>query len=235
MQPADDLGTGPAEPVAAVHEQPQRDGGVIDHHEAQTAAAQAGHSHAVGVDRVGFAALTGVEHPHPGGQLGRHVQHRLAVRDQALGDMPADPSATLDCPDPVREPATGLKHLLVAVRVSTVPAVSLNLLALVDDLDRGRPLMRIHPNNYPSQRTFSSHAPLWTMARRATLLRAGQTPLEPLLAAVTGGHMPNQSHTQKPWTAACESDPPATSTQPGRAEVVDQVEQVAPMSWTGTT
>src|SRR6185295_15591016 len=65
------------------------------------------------------------------------------------------------------------------------------------------------------------------LARRATLLRAGQSPLEPLPAAVTGGRMPDESHTNEPWTAANESNPPATSTQPGRAEVVDQIKQVA--------
>jgi hypothetical protein len=36
--------------------------------------------------------------------------------------------------------------------------------------------------------------------------------------------MPDESHTLKPWTA--ESNPPTTSTQPGRAEVVDQIKQV---------
>src|SRR6185437_7139823 len=30
-----------------------------------------------------------------------------------------------------------------------------------------------------------------------------------------------------PWTAAEQSNPPATSTQPGRAEVVDQIKEVA--------
>jgi hypothetical protein len=44
---------------------------------------------------------------------------------------------------------------------------------------------------------------------------------------VTGGRTPDESHTHEPWTAASESNPPATSTQPGRAEVVDQIKQVA--------
>jgi hypothetical protein len=30
-----------------------------------------------------------------------------------------------------------------------------------------------------------------------------------------------------PWTAAEQSNPPATSTQPGRAQVVDQIKEVA--------
>ncbi len=40
---------------------------------------------------------------------------------------------------------------------------------------------------------------------------------------MAGGRTPKESHTQKPWTVARESNPPATSTQPGRAEVVDQI------------
>ena len=66
---ADDLGAGPAQLVAAVHQQPQRDGDVVGHDLAQAWAAQAGHGHAVRVDRVGLAALAGVEDPHPGRQL----------------------------------------------------------------------------------------------------------------------------------------------------------------------
>jgi len=51
--------------------------------------------------------------------------------------------------------------------------------------------------------------------------------LEPLPATVTSGRTPDQSHTHVLWTAARESNPPVTSTQPGRAEAVDQVKQVA--------
>ena len=65
----------------------------------------AGHGDAVRVDRVGLAALAGGEHPHPRGQLRRHVHHGLAVGDQPLGDVPADAVAALDRPDPVRDAA----------------------------------------------------------------------------------------------------------------------------------
>jgi hypothetical protein len=95
------FGTGPAQLVAAVHQQPQRYGGVIGGHRAQSGAAQLGDGHAVGVDRVGLAALAGVEHPHPRRQLGRHIQDSFAVGDQALGDVAADPGATLDGPNAI--------------------------------------------------------------------------------------------------------------------------------------
>ena len=52
-----------------------------------------------------------------------HVQDGLAVGDQALGDVPADPGAALHRPDPVRDTAAGGEHLLVAVGVRAVPAL----------------------------------------------------------------------------------------------------------------
>jgi hypothetical protein len=61
----------------------------------------------VGVDRVGLAALAGVEHSRPRGQFRGHVENGFAVGDQALGDVPADPGTPLDRPHPVRELAAG--------------------------------------------------------------------------------------------------------------------------------
>jgi hypothetical protein len=36
------------------------------------------------------------QHPHPGGQLGRHVQDLFAVADQPLGQRPADAVGAFD-------------------------------------------------------------------------------------------------------------------------------------------
>jgi hypothetical protein len=107
VDPVDNLGAGAAQLVAAVNQQSQGDGGIVDLDPAQSGAAQSGHGHAVRVDRVGLAALPGVEDPHPGGQFRRHVQDGLAVGDQPLGDVPPDAGASLDRPDPVRELAAG--------------------------------------------------------------------------------------------------------------------------------
>ena len=167
---ADDLGAGPAQLVAAVDQQPQRDGGVVGHDLPQARAAQPGHGHAVGVDRVGLAALAGVEHPHPRRQLRRHVEHGLAVGDQALGDVPADAGAALHRPDPVRELPAGRQHLLVAVGVGAEAALRQDLLAFVDD-SRSWPTACADPSRSPHDPSMSLLArTLWTMARRATLL-----------------------------------------------------------------
>lgn len=50
----------------------------------------------MGVGVAGLAALTGGEHPHPGRQFGRHVHHRLALAQESLGDVTADPGKSLD-------------------------------------------------------------------------------------------------------------------------------------------
>jgi hypothetical protein len=101
----------------------------------------------VRVDRVGLAALAGGEHPHPGRQFRWHVEHRFAVGDQPLRDVPADAVAALDCPDPLRVAPAGGEHRPVAVPVGTEPATRQDHLPTVDDLDRRRPLVRIHPDD----------------------------------------------------------------------------------------
>jgi hypothetical protein len=124
----------------------------------------------VGVDRVGLAALAGIEHPHPRRQLRRHVQDGFPVGDQTLGDVPADPGATLDRPHPPGELAARGKHLLVAGSVRAVPAFGQYPLLLVDDLDRGRPLVRIHPDHHTAHALCSSLVHSGRMSRRAMLL-----------------------------------------------------------------
>jgi hypothetical protein len=162
VDPADDLGAGPARLIAAIHQQPQGDRRVVDLDLTQAGAAQPRHGHAVRVDRVGLACLPGVEHPHPRRQLGRHVHDGFAVGDQALGDVAADPGAALHRPHPVREPAAGREHRLVATSVGAVPALREYLLPLVDDLDRGRPLVRIHPDHHTAHPLHLLARVLWT-------------------------------------------------------------------------
>jgi hypothetical protein len=92
------------------------------------------------------------------------------------------------CPDSPRSPrsapatAAPLPHRPVAGRVGGIPAPARDGLIAGHDLDRGRTLVRVHPDDHlvhPSPPTRSCCA---CRARRALLLRAGQTPLEPLPA-----------------------------------------------------
>jgi hypothetical protein len=101
----------------------------------------------VRVDRVGLTTLTGGEHSSAGGQLRRHVHDGFAIGNQALRDVPADAAAALNRPDPVVVPAAGGEHRLVAVAVGAEPALADGLLTVIDDLDGGRPLVRVHAND----------------------------------------------------------------------------------------
>jgi hypothetical protein len=53
-----------------------------------------------GVGQVGLAGAAGPQQPSAGGQLGRHVQDRLASGDQQLRDAAAQAGGALDCPAP---------------------------------------------------------------------------------------------------------------------------------------
>ncbi len=78
---------------------------------------------------------------------------------------------------------------------------------LVDDLDRGRQLVGIDPDDHVLR--VVAHVllppvldPLWT-ARWALLLRAGQSLLEPRLVTVIGGlQTDSEPHQNSRWAAA---------------------------------
>src|SRR6266542_766777 len=66
--------------------------------------------------------------------------------------------------------------------------------------------------------------PSGSSARRATLLRAEQTPLEPLPASgARRDRTPEESHTNPPVGSREESVPSSTSTEPGPARAVAPV------------
>src|SRR4051812_21724338 len=113
----------------------------------------------------------------------------------------ADPGAALNGPHPVGELAAGREHLLVAVGVGAEAALELELLASVDDFDRGRPLVRIHPDHHTTHRVASPRSYTVEDGEEGNATSSRAYPLEPLPAAVTGGRTPNESHTLMPWTA----------------------------------
>ena len=109
---------------------------------------QPGQRHRVRIHRVGFPSLASGEQAGPGGQLRWHTGDRLAVGDQALREVAADPIAALHRPDTVLELPPRGQHRPVTVPVSAEPAPRQHLLPFIDDLDGGRALMRIHPDDH---------------------------------------------------------------------------------------
>jgi hypothetical protein len=114
----------------------------------------------------------------------------LAVGDQPVGDVLADPGAALDRPDPLRPPAGVGQQGGEPLSIGGEPAATKNLLAGGHDLDRDRALVRVHPDHNP--RLVLLHllhvllslalGPSMGRAGRAPLRTAGHTPLEPLAA-----------------------------------------------------
>jgi hypothetical protein len=102
----------------------------------------------VRIDRVGLAPVAGGEHPHLSRQLRRHIQDDLAVVHQAVRQMPADAVAALHRPDPGRELSRRRQHLGITSLVRAVRPGRQHRGLLIDDLDRGRALMRVHPDDH---------------------------------------------------------------------------------------
>lgn len=97
---------------------------------------------------VSLATVTGGEDPHLRGQLRRHIDHALPVVDQPVRDVFADAVAALDRPDPLVELPAGFEHLAIPGLVGAVPANGLDLAVFVDDLNRGRALVWVHPDDH---------------------------------------------------------------------------------------
>jgi hypothetical protein len=166
-----------------------------------------------------FAALTGVEHPGPGGQLGRHIQYPFAVGQQPLRERPAGAVRAFDRPDPVRPLPAHLPHSPIAIRGHRQRAHHSQHLPSVAGLERHRPLMRIHPNDHSihHRRLLLTSTQLGQRGR-ATLLRATADPLEPRLATVPGRAARHERATPKlrGRAAARESVRPGTYPQTDR-------------------
>lgn len=149
----------------------------------------------------------GVEEPDPGGELGWDVDDLFAVLEEPLGQRSACAVASLDCPDPLRPAVDVLAHRGVAGAIGGEPPRSKSLFVLVDDLDRGRQLVGIDPDDdalrmLPHVLLPPVLDPMWT-ARWALLLRAGQSLLEPRLVTVTGGlQTDSEPHQISRWAAA---------------------------------
>jgi hypothetical protein len=115
---------------------------------AQPPHAGGGQRDRVRVGGIGLAALPGSEHPRAGRQLGRHIHHLLTIGQQPVRQMPADPLASLDRPDPLRPVLRLREHRPVPGGVGGIPSTLPDGLITGHDLDGGGALVRVHPNDY---------------------------------------------------------------------------------------
>ena len=84
VEPARDLVLGPAQVPVPPGPYPQHRRMVIRRHRAPGSGVQHRDRHRQGVVRVVLVTGPGGQQPHPGAQLGLHVQHPLAGGDQLL-------------------------------------------------------------------------------------------------------------------------------------------------------
>ena len=101
VQPVEGLGPGAGQLITAVAQHPQHGQLRIGADFAQSLVPQRDHDDRVRVRGVGLAALPGIEHPGPGSQLGRHIQHPFPAGQQPLREGAADAVRTLHRPDPL--------------------------------------------------------------------------------------------------------------------------------------
>ena len=102
MQPADGLVAGPGKVTMPLGPHLQHGGMILGEHRALGRGPQRGDRHREGVIRVILVGVPGLQQPHPGGQLGRHVQHLLTGGDQLLGEQMPQPGGALHRPGPLR-------------------------------------------------------------------------------------------------------------------------------------
>jgi hypothetical protein len=88
--------------VAAIRQQPEH-GDVIIRADGQKVGAVLGDGgDAAGVDAVGLAAVTGLQHAGARGQRRGHVEHGLAGGDELLGEQAPETAGAFDGPHPLR-------------------------------------------------------------------------------------------------------------------------------------
>jgi hypothetical protein len=108
----------------------------------------------VGIQRVGLAVVAGVEEPDPGRELGWDVHYVLAGLEQTLGQWSAGAVASLDRPNPLGPRLRVGPHRGVPGLVGAEPARAEQPLVTVDDLDGGRELVGIDPDDHLRHRVL---------------------------------------------------------------------------------
>jgi hypothetical protein len=147
------------------------------------------------ISGVAPAAVADRQHPHPGGQLGWHVQDLLAVANQPLGQRPPEAVSALNRPTPVRPscrpPTQGLvalnggRNTLAVEQVAVLIQCGGGMGGPVGvDADRHRHGGRLSRGRQApgGQADFGQGRPLWSHSRSG----AGRT-AQPFLSQPEGG------------------------------------------------
>jgi hypothetical protein len=154
VEPVDGLGAHGDQVLAAVGQQVQHDRVVLDADLPQPRRTLGGDRDRDRIVGVGLAAVAGRQHPDPGGELGRHVHHPLAVSDQLLGHGSADPVGTLDRPAPLRPAPSPLEQALIAGTCGGEALLVQQLAVVVEGGGGMGGLVRVDPDRHWHPGTF---------------------------------------------------------------------------------
>ena len=101
VQPAGDLVAGPGQVPVPLGPDLQHGGVIVGGHVPPDLRPQRRDRHRQGVVRVVLVGVPGLQQPHPGGQLRRHIQHLLPGGDQLLGQQVPQPGGAFHRPGPL--------------------------------------------------------------------------------------------------------------------------------------
>ena len=148
LEPVHGLDPQPGELLTAVAQHPQRFELPVGAQDTQRLGTDRDDRYGVRIPGIGLAVVAGVEEPDPGSQLGRHVHHLLARLEEPLCQGSTGAVAALERPDPLRPSLCIVPHRGVAGLVGAEPAGTEQRLVPVDDLDGGRELVGIDPDDH---------------------------------------------------------------------------------------
>jgi hypothetical protein len=155
MQPADDLGAGPAQVAVPLGPDLQHRRVIVGPDLPDTGRAQRRDRDRAGIAGVVLVHITGGQQPDPRTELGLDIQHPLTRGQQLLGQQVAHPPGTLDCPGALRPGRSPPQQLIRLPGAGTYPQLTQFLLGRADHHRRVRGLVRIDPDHHCRHGTTS--------------------------------------------------------------------------------
>ena len=189
VQPADDLGPGPAQVPVAL-------GPHLQHRRVVVGLAPRGgpaeRSAAIATERASLGSflfvVPGRQQPHPGAELGLHVEDPLAGRDQLLGQQVPQARGALDRPGPLRPGRRPRQQPLGLGRRGPHPHLAQRLLApRRSPPPCASPCAGRHRSSLPPSTAPSSSSGARTVAGMPDFGSAGVAPLSSHATARPGG------------------------------------------------
>jgi hypothetical protein len=153
MQPAHDLGAGPAQVAVALGPHLLLCRVIVGPGLPDAGRAQRRDRDRAGIVGVVLVHVAGGQQPDPRAQLGLHVQHPLTRRHQLLGQQVPQPAGPLDRPGPLRPRLRPRQQPFCLHGAGAHPQLTQPLFRPADRHRRVRGLVRVDPDHHYRHRT----------------------------------------------------------------------------------